>query len=155
MKVTYKLADFTPVALIGKLPFTLMVAKSIPAKNLKELIDAAKAKPGQLNAGSGGPSGTTFFLLESLKKAAGLDIQSVPYKGTTDGVLRAYAAADGKQLWEYNTAHEYTTVNGVPGHGGSIDCPGPVIVNGMVYVESGYGSYAGMPGNVLLVFSVK
>jgi tripartite-type tricarboxylate transporter receptor subunit TctC len=87
MKVTYKLADFTPVALIGKLPFTLMVAKSIPAKNLKELIDAAKAKPGQLNAGSGGPSGTTFFLLESLKKAAGLDIQSVPYKGTTDGVL--------------------------------------------------------------------
>ena len=87
MKVGYALADFTPVALIGKLPYTLMVAKSVPAGNIRELVDLLKARPGQYNAGQGGPTGTTFFLLESFKKAAGVDIQGVPYKGTSAGVL--------------------------------------------------------------------
>lgn len=87
MKVDYTLADFTPVALIGKLPFTLMVTNAVPAKNMKELVAYLKARPGQLNAGQGGPTGTTFFLTESFKKAAGVDIQGVPYKGTSAGVL--------------------------------------------------------------------
>lgn len=87
MKTGHTLADFTPVAMIGKLPYTLMVSKSIPAKNLKELIEHLKARPGQLNAGQGGPTGTTFFLTETLKKTAGVDLQSVPYKGTTAGMM--------------------------------------------------------------------
>lgn len=85
-KVNYSLSDFTPIALVGKAPYTLMIAKSIPAKDLKELVGFIKSKPGQLNAGQGGPTGTTFFLTETLKRIAGVDIQSVPYKGTTDGV---------------------------------------------------------------------
>lgn len=87
MKVDYGLADFTPVALIGKLPYTLMVSKSVPAKNIKELVALLKARPGELNAGQGGPTGTTFFLTETFKKAAGVQIQGVPYKGTSAGVL--------------------------------------------------------------------
>lgn len=91
MKVNYALPDFTPVAQIGKLPFSLMVAKSSPAKNIKDLVSLAKAKPGELTASSGGPTGTTFFLLESFKKAAGVDILSIPYKGTTDGIVDVLA----------------------------------------------------------------
>ena len=87
MKGSHTLADFTPVAMIGKLPYTLMVAKSVPAKNIKELVDLLKAKPGQLNAGQGGPTGTTYFLVETLKKTAGVEVQSVPYKGTTAGMM--------------------------------------------------------------------
>ena len=49
------------------------------------------------------------------------------FSGTTDGVMRAYATSDGHVLWEYNTAHEYSTVNGVAGKGGAINGPGPVI----------------------------
>jgi polyvinyl alcohol dehydrogenase (cytochrome) len=45
-------------------------------------------------------------------------------------------------------------VNGVAGTGGAIDGPGPVIVGGMLYVNSGYGMFGGAPGNVLLAFSV-
>ena len=87
LKVSFGLSDFTPVALIGKLPYTLMVAKSLPARNMKELVELLKTKPGHLNAGSGGATGTGFFLLETLKKTAGVDVQLVPYKGTTAGVV--------------------------------------------------------------------
>jgi len=50
---------------------------------------------------------------------------------------------------------EYDGANRVKGKGGSIDGPGPVVVNGVVYVNSGYGSWGGIPGNVLLAFAVK
>ena len=49
---------------------------------------------------------------------------------------------------------EYQTVNGVPARGGSLDGPGPVIGGGMVFVNSGYTVDGGMPGNVILAFSV-
>lgn len=87
MKGNHTLADFTPVALIGKLPYTLMVAKSVPARNIKELVDLLKSKPGHFNAGQGGPTGTTYFLTETLKKTAGVDVLAVPYKGTTAGMM--------------------------------------------------------------------
>lgn len=86
MKVNFGLADFTPVAKIGQLPYTLMVTRSMPAKNIKELVAVMKTKQGHYNGGSGGPTGTSYFLLESFKKAAGLDVQLVSYKGTTAGV---------------------------------------------------------------------
>lgn len=85
-KSAFTLADFTPVALIGKLPYTLMVGKGVPAKNIRELADLLKSKPGQLTAGQGGPTGSTFFLLESFKRAAGFDVPVAVYKGTIDGV---------------------------------------------------------------------
>ena len=50
--------------------------------------------------------------------------------------------------------HWYETVNGVAGQGGSINGPGPVVVDGMVYVNSGYAAFGGRPGNVLLAFGI-
>jgi polyvinyl alcohol dehydrogenase (cytochrome) len=89
------------------------------------------------------------------RSAAVSVIPGVVFSGTTDGMMRAYAAADGRVLWEYNTAHEYETVNGVPGKGGAINGPGPVIAGGMVYTNSGYAYLGGgLPGNVLLAFGV-
>lgn len=72
--------------------------------------------------------------------------------GSVDGHMRAYSTENGSILWDFDTAREYTTVNGVNGHGGSIDGPGAVVVGGMVYVNSGYSRQNGMPGNVLLAF---
>ena len=60
--------------------------------------------------------------------------------------------ADGAILWDFDTVQEYKTVNGVKGSGGAIDGPGPVVVNGMVFVNSGYMRFGGAPGNVLLAF---
>jgi polyvinyl alcohol dehydrogenase (cytochrome) len=84
--------------------------------------------------------------------AAVTAIPGVVLSGSVDGHMRAYAAEDGRILWDFDTAREFDTVNGVPGHGGSIDGPGAVVVNGMVFVNSGYARQSGMPGNVLLAF---
>jgi polyvinyl alcohol dehydrogenase (cytochrome) len=82
-------------------------------------------------------------------------IPGVVFSGSVDGHLRAYSAADGKIIWAFNTMREFETVNGVKGAGGSIDAAGPVIANGMVLTNSGYGRWRGKPGNVLLAFGVK
>ena len=66
--------------------------------------------------------------------------------------MRAFSAEDGKVLWDFDTARDFQTVNGTKARGGSMDGPGAVIVNGMVYVNSGYPRFGGMPGNVLLAF---
>ena len=82
-------------------------------------------------------------------------IPGVVFAGTWEGMLRAYSAADGRVLWEYNTMQEYKTVNGVPGKGGSMGGPGPTVAGGMLYVGSGYIFGGGNVGNVLLAFSAE
>jgi polyvinyl alcohol dehydrogenase (cytochrome) len=80
----------------------------------------------------------------------------VLFSGGWDGVLRALSTADGKAVWEYNMVHDYDTVNGVPGKGGSMGGPGPTIAGGMLFAGSGYiGIRNGIPGNVLLAFGME
>jgi polyvinyl alcohol dehydrogenase (cytochrome) len=76
------------------------------------------------------------------------------FSGALDGHIRAFATADGRLLWDFDTARDYATVNGVTAKGGSLDGAGAVIVDGMVFVSSGYPRFGGMPGNVLLAFGV-
>jgi polyvinyl alcohol dehydrogenase (cytochrome) len=78
----------------------------------------------------------------------------IVFSGGLDGHLRAYSADNGKIVWDVDTARDYVTVNEVKGKGGSMDGPGAVIVNGMLYVNSGYAFIGQAPGNVLLAFSV-
>jgi polyvinyl alcohol dehydrogenase (cytochrome) len=81
-------------------------------------------------------------------------LPGVAFSGSVDGHIRAYSAADGKVVWDFDTVRSYETVNGVEGRGGSLDGPGPAIGGGMVFVNSGYPTAGGTPGNVLLAFSV-
>lgn len=85
--------------------------------------------------------------------AAVTAIPGVAFAGSNDGHMRAYAASDGRVLWDFDTMREFTTVNGVKARGGSIDGPGAVIVGGMVFVNSGYSRNGAVPGNVLLAFA--
>jgi polyvinyl alcohol dehydrogenase (cytochrome) len=81
-------------------------------------------------------------------------IPGVFFSGGMDGMLRAVSPMDGRTLWEFNTAQEFETVNGVPAKGGSIGAGGPTVAKGMVFVGSGYvGFQNGAPGNVLLAFA--
>jgi polyvinyl alcohol dehydrogenase (cytochrome) len=88
------------------------------------------------------------------QSAAVSAIPGVAFSGSVDGHLRAYSAADGKIIWDFDTIQPYETANGVPARGGSLDGPGPAIAGGMLFVNSGYPTAGGMPGNVLLAFSV-
>lgn len=81
-------------------------------------------------------------------------IAGAVFAGSVDGHFRAYSTTDGRVLWDFDTAREFTTANGVRAQGGSLDVGGPAIANGVVATTSGYGQWGGIRGNVLLVFSV-
>jgi polyvinyl alcohol dehydrogenase (cytochrome) len=90
------------------------------------------------------------------QSAAATLIPGAVFTGGWDGILRALSTKDGKVLWQFNTAQKFTTVNKVPAQGGSMGGPGPTVVNGTLYVGSGYANVgSGMPGNVLLAFSAE
>jgi polyvinyl alcohol dehydrogenase (cytochrome) len=87
------------------------------------------------------------------QSAAVTAIPGVVFSGSLDGHVRAYAAADGEVIWAFDTARPFDTVNSVKATGGAIDGPGVVVVDGMLFVNSGYTRYGGLPGNVLLAFA--
>jgi polyvinyl alcohol dehydrogenase (cytochrome) len=80
-------------------------------------------------------------------------IPGAVFSGSDDGHLRAFATEDGRVLWDFDTVREYQTVNGARGKGGSLDGAGPVLIGGMLFVNSGYARNGGIAGNVLLAFA--
>jgi tripartite-type tricarboxylate transporter receptor subunit TctC len=78
----HPLKDFQPLTQTTSGPQVLVVNSGVAAKSVPELIALARAKPGQLNYGSGGTGTTTHLGVELFKLAAGVNIVHVPYKGT-------------------------------------------------------------------------
>ena len=73
--------DFIPVTMVASAPLMLVVHPSVPAKSVAEFIAYAKANPGKLNFGSGGPGTTPHLAGEMIKTMAGLQMTHIPYKG--------------------------------------------------------------------------
>lgn len=82
-------------------------------------------------------------------------IPGVVFSGGSDGGLRAYSTRDGSIVWQVDTNREFQAVNGVKANGATIDGAGPVIVDGMLFVNSGYSGIVGRAGNVLLAFEAQ
>jgi len=80
------LHDFAPVSLVADLPLVLIVHPKLPAKTLVELIDYARANPGRLKHSSSGVGTLSHLAMEHLKRAAGVDIQHVPYRGSAPAI---------------------------------------------------------------------
>jgi len=74
--------DFIPVALLARVPNIFVVNAEVKAKDFREFVALAKARPGALNYGSAGNGSAGHLAMEYLKLATGMDIQHVPYKGT-------------------------------------------------------------------------
>ena len=75
--------------------------------------------------------------------------------GAMDGHLRAYDSETGKVIWDIDTTVSYDTLDGGQAHGGSFGgSAGAVLKNNMLFVNSGYGIYFHMLGNVLLAFAL-
>lgn len=85
-------------------------------------------------------------------------ISAVPgavFGGSMDGRFRAFDAATGRVIWEFDTgAAPVMTVGGGEAQGGVLDGAGPTIAGGIVYVNSGYWRRSDRPGTVLMAFSV-
>jgi len=73
--------DFEPITLINTTPLVVIVHPGVPAKNIKELIALAKARPGQMNFGSSGSGGSNHLAGELFNAMANVKITHVPYKG--------------------------------------------------------------------------
>jgi tripartite-type tricarboxylate transporter receptor subunit TctC len=78
--------DFTHIALFGGSPSILCVHPSLPAHNMKEFIAVAKGRPGMISYGTAGHGSTGQLVAETFKRAAGIDIQHIPYKGASMAV---------------------------------------------------------------------
>lgn len=78
--------DFAPVMLVATVPNILVVHPSVPARNVKELIDLAKSKPGTLNFASSGSGSSIHMSGELFKVMTGVQITHVPYKGSAPAV---------------------------------------------------------------------
>ena len=76
------LKDFTPITLVATTPLVLVANPSLPVKNVKELIDHAKANPGKLNFGSGGVGTSNHLAGEMFKAETRTQLTHVAYKGT-------------------------------------------------------------------------
>jgi polyvinyl alcohol dehydrogenase (cytochrome) len=88
--------------------------------------------------------------------AAVTAISGAVLSGTMDGRFYAYESQTGKILWQFDSVRDYTTVNGVKANGGSMSNSGATVVDGMVFVNSGYSHHGGIiPGNALLAFSAE
>jgi tripartite-type tricarboxylate transporter receptor subunit TctC len=86
-KVAYvTLRDLQPITLVAKVPEMLVVATSVPANNMKELVALAKKEPGKLNFASSGPGSLPHLAGELFKLTAHIDITHVPYRGAAPAV---------------------------------------------------------------------
>lgn len=94
------LKDLTPVALLASAPLVIVVPENSPYKSFAEISAAAKSKPGQITYGSPGNGTVAHLAMELLQKSAGIKLQHIPYKGSTQaltdlmgGQIQIYASS--------------------------------------------------------------
>jgi tripartite-type tricarboxylate transporter receptor subunit TctC len=78
--------DFAPIGRIARVPWALGANPKLPVKSIAELIAYCKAHPGRVTAGSTGPGSAASFGVETLKRAAGIDILNVPYRSSAASI---------------------------------------------------------------------
>lgn len=80
------LAAFAPITRVVDVHFVLMANPSLPAANVRELIELAKKRPGEIAYGSSGPGGAPHLAMELFKRRAGVELIHVPYKGSSQSI---------------------------------------------------------------------
>ena len=100
-----------------------------------------------------GKSAWVSKLSDGNNSAATSTVPGVAFEGGMDGRLHALATADGKELWSFETARPFETVNKVEAHGGGLGSAGPTVAEGMLFAGSGYAVVGDRTGNVLLAFA--
>jgi polyvinyl alcohol dehydrogenase (cytochrome) len=138
----------------------------VPISDMKDEHDGRPPRPGKpglyaLDVATGAqrwaaPADDVCGTLQFCDAGISAAISAAPglvFAGHMDGRFRAYDGRSGKVLFEYDAKQEVTTVSGARARGGSFGGAGAAIRDGYVVVNSGYGMYFHMPGNVLLAFT--
>jgi tripartite-type tricarboxylate transporter receptor subunit TctC len=85
------LRDFAPVSLAATSPYVLVLHPSVPARNVKEFIALAKARPGQIDYASGGSGSSAHLAAALFNQMAGIQLREIPYKGAGPGLTAVLA----------------------------------------------------------------
>lgn len=85
-KLTYDLAELTPITLAVSSPQVLVVHADVPASNLREFVSLAKSKNGELNYGSISAGSASHLTMELFKTRAGVELKHIPYKGAAPAI---------------------------------------------------------------------
>lgn len=136
-KMPFAVADFAPVALAGLTAFVLVAHPSVPANDVSGLVSHARANPGKLNLAMLGVGSSTHLVDEMLRKAAGVDIPDVAYKGS--GPANADLLAGHVQLAfdAVSTAIPRIRAGQLKGLGLTADARSPLLPNLPTFKESG------------------
>ncbi|MFM8920383.1 MAG: tripartite tricarboxylate transporter substrate-binding protein, partial [Limnohabitans sp.] len=81
--------ELTAVSLVGRVPVVIAANPNVPFATVAKLIEAAKAKPNQIAYASPGNGSTPHMAIEFFAKAAGIDLQHIPYKGGSPAITDA------------------------------------------------------------------
>jgi tripartite-type tricarboxylate transporter receptor subunit TctC len=83
--------DFAPISLVCTIPWVLFTHPSLPVRNVKALVALAKSAPGKLDYSSAGNGSPHHIVMELFKRAAGIDLHHIPYRGAAQAVLDVVA----------------------------------------------------------------
>jgi tripartite-type tricarboxylate transporter receptor subunit TctC len=87
------LKDFTPISSVMDGPIGIFVSATFPPRNVKELIEYARANPGKISYATNGIGGTFHLEMELFKQQFGVELEQVPYKGSSD-IVKALMSGD-------------------------------------------------------------
>jgi tripartite-type tricarboxylate transporter receptor subunit TctC len=99
--------DFTPIAKVGYSPFVLVVYPAVPAKSVEEYVALAKAKPGKLSYSSEGEASLARLGAELFATSAGIKLNQIPYKSSTQAVIDLLAGRIDSQFGLLTTTKRY------------------------------------------------
>jgi tripartite-type tricarboxylate transporter receptor subunit TctC len=101
------LKDFEPVAMVGYSPYVLVVYPDVPAKTIQDYIALAKEKPKHVSYSSEGEASLAHLAAELFSSMAGITLNQVPYKSSTQGVLDLLAGRIDSQFGILTTTRQY------------------------------------------------
>ena len=103
-KLPYDLKSLTDVNILGSSPYALVVSAESPYKTLKDLINAAKAKPGDIPFASAGVGSSTHLAAEYFNQTAGIKMLHVPFKGSPEAIQETIAGRTAYYMAPLQTA---------------------------------------------------
>jgi len=135
------LKDLAPVSMIMTGPLVLVTRPDFPANNLKELVAAAKAKPGELSFASSGNGSSTHLGGEMLNNAAGIKTIHVPYKGSGPGLTDVMGGQTTYMLDTMISATPFVTSGKLKALAVTGKKRSPVLPNVPTVAEQGYPTF--------------
>jgi tripartite-type tricarboxylate transporter receptor subunit TctC len=131
------LRDFQPVTKLGDAPVIIVAHPSVPAKDLRELIALAKAKPGTLSYGTAGTGSTPHLVGEMINQRAGTDFQHVPYKGGGQAMGDVVGGQIPLVMTAIATSQQFLKAGKLKGLGLSSKARSPAVPEVPTFIESG------------------